>query len=100
MADGSASSVPKPIIYTRWQHRGRDHSLYQVRLGDFDLPRGFTTQVVTVPPTQAETSGYRVTLWAEGDCAFASVCEDKQAAEGSGRSEGSGRKETRSISRK
>ena len=70
----------KPIIYTRWQHRGRDHSLYQVRLGDFDLPRGFMTQVVTVPPTQAETSGYRVTLWAEGDCAFASVCEDKQGS--------------------
>ncbi len=81
-----------PIVYTRWQHRGRDHSLYQVRLADFDLPPEFTTQVVTVPPTPAEPAGHRVRLWAEGDYAFALVCEDKQAAEGSGRSEGSGRK--------
>ena len=71
----------RPIVYTRWQHRGRDHSLYQVRLADFALPRGFTTQVVTVPPTPAESAGHRVRLWAEGDCAFALVCQDKQGGD-------------------
>ena len=71
-----------PLVYTRWQHRGRDHSLYQVSLSDFGLPRGFSRRMVAVGATPAEPVGHRVTLWAEGNCAFALVCEDDEADDG------------------
>ncbi|MCH8210228.1 MAG: hypothetical protein IIB99_02535 [Planctomycetes bacterium] len=68
----------RPIISTRWQYRGRDHSLYQVRLGDFDLPREFVPQVVTAPSIPPNPGAHRVVIWSDGQCAFALVCVDGQ----------------------
>ena len=68
----------KPIVYTRWRRRGREYSLYQVWPSDFDLPREFPTQVVSIPAKPKESANYRVIVWSEGYCAFALVCEDKQ----------------------
>ena len=63
----------RPIVYTRWRRRGREYSLYQVWPTDFDLPRTFPTQVVSIPAKPKEPAGYRVIVWSEGHCAFALV---------------------------
>ncbi len=63
----------RPIVYTRWRRRGREYSLYQVWPTDFDLPRKFPTQVVSIPAKRKEPAGYRVIVWSEGHCAFALV---------------------------
>ncbi len=71
----------RPIIYTRWRRRGREYSLCQVRPTDFDLPREFPTQVVSVPAQPKEHAGYRVVIWSEGHCAFVLVCDDPAGGE-------------------
>jgi len=67
----------RPLIYTRWQCRGSDCSLYQVRLSDFDLPREFLPQEVQVPATPTDPIAHRVLVWPDGQCVYALVEEIK-----------------------
>lgn len=68
----------RPIVYTRWRRRGQEYSLYQVSPKDFDLPREFQTQVVSISAKSKESVGHLATIWTEGNCVFALVCENKQ----------------------
>ncbi len=62
-------------IYTRWIKDGRDHSLYQVRRSDFDLPPDLLPVEVATPPTPGSPAGHRVVIWADGPDAYALVCD-------------------------
>jgi hypothetical protein len=61
----------KPLVYTRWVCRGREHSLYQVQPEDFGLPEHLEAQSVSVPAIGHDPPLMRVRVWAEGSCAYA-----------------------------
>ena len=75
-----------PVVYTRWQHRGRPHSLYQFRLADFNLPENLSATTLHVTPTPSHSPVQRVVIWTDEACGYALVCEENvQAAAGEGK---------------
>jgi len=73
----------RPAIFTRWVRHGIDHSLYQVRLEDFGLPRQSAPQELLTPPTPGRPSGHRV-VWSDGRCAYVLVCDRRKTSEHAG----------------
>lgn len=69
-----------PLAYTRWEHRGMEHSLYQVERTRFSLPDRFATREITVPALPGESDGVRVLIWQEGDFVYGLVCPHPESS--------------------
>jgi len=65
-----------PVVYTRWQHQGRAHSLYQFQLEEFGLPQGSLDRNLSVALPSTSVPTQRVVMWSEGICGYALVCEE------------------------
>lgn len=65
----------RPIAHTRWQHDGKEHSVYQFCAADFDLPEQFMPTRIEVPAIPGQSQAYDVLIWSAGECAYVMVCE-------------------------
>ena len=63
----------KRVVVTRWQHQGRQCSLYQFCPSEFDLPMDLPAEEFVTNIESNENNRYRIKLWSQGHCAYALV---------------------------
>ncbi len=65
----------RPVVYTRWEYDGREHSLFQFDLEDFGLKDGFTERTASIRSEGPPFATHQVVMWSDGRCGYALVCE-------------------------